>query len=232
MGEKSRSLELKVGIFVFAGLVVMTWFVLWIGDFKLVKHGYNFNVTFGFANGIKVGAPVRLAGVDRGEVKEIRMAHDEAGKTTVTIIAWVESDTEIPRGSRAWVNTLGLLGEKYLELIPGQNYAELVREGDILVGEDPTSVQEVTDLAKDVALQAKDTLSSIQAVLGELDGLLKDVRAGEGTVGKLFTDEDLYTNIEEMFADLKKNPWKLLYRPREESPDAAAEPRKASPSRR
>lgn len=215
MAEKSRSLELKVGIFVFIGLIILTWFVLLIGDFKLVRMGYNVKVTFGFANGIKIGAPVRVAGVDKGEIKEIKLTHDDKGKSKVIIKAWVDSDTLIPVDSRAWVNTLGLLGEKYLEIIPGKDFKNVLAENSVLVGEDPTSVQEVTDLAKDIALQAKDALTQMQETLTSLNSVLKDMHEGRGTVGKLFTDDRLYTDIEEMFADLKKHPWKLLFRPRE-----------------
>ncbi len=210
MADKGKSLELKVGIFVFLGLVILAVFVLWIGDFKLIKHGYYVKVAFGFANGIKVGAPLRLAGVDVGEVKEIRLTHDQTGKAVIFLTAWLDSGTQIPKCSRAWVNTLGLLGEKYLEIIPGTDYSVLLKDGDILIGEDPTSVQEVTDLVKDISLQAKDTLSTLQSALSNLN----EVFGGKGTVGKLLTDDKLYTNIEEMFADLKKNPWKLLYRPK------------------
>ena len=44
---------------------------------------------------------------------------------------------------------------------------------------------------------------------------MANVKEGEGTVGKLFYDDSIYHNIEEMFGDLKKHPWKLLYRPKE-----------------
>lgn len=215
MAERSKSLELKVGIFVFLGLMILAWFVLLIGDFKLVKQGYHIQATFGFANGIKIGAPLRLAGVDKGEVKEILLVHDNAGKTTVYVKVWVDSDAVIPKDSRAWVNTLGMLGEKYLEIIPGQRYDQPLMEGDVLKGEDPTSVQEVTDLVKEIGLQAKDTLGSMQRVLTSIDLVLEDARSGRGTLGKFMTDERLYSDIEEMFADLKKHPWKLLYRPKE-----------------
>ncbi len=214
MADRSRSVEFKVGLFVFLGLVVLIWFVLLIGDFKLMKAGYRINAVFSFVNGIKVGAPVRVAGVDKGEVKEIHLSHDDNNKPLVTISAWVDGDTKIPFDSRAWVNTLGLLGEKYLEIIPGVAYDKPLPEGGQLRGEDPTSVQEVTDLTKEIALQAKDTLASAQGVLEMLDVVLGDIREGQGTVGKLFTDDSLYADIEEMFADLKLHPWKLLYRPK------------------
>jgi phospholipid/cholesterol/gamma-HCH transport system substrate-binding protein len=214
MAERAKNVELKVGIFVFLGFVVLTWFVLWIGDFKLMKTGYHINVRYCFANGIKIGAPVRIAGVEKGEVKEIKLSHDDQGKARIIVRAWLDGDAQVPVDSRAWVNTLGLLGEKYLEIIPGKKFDKLLKEEDVLVGEDPTSVQEVTDLAKEISLQAKDTLSSMQATLKTLEMVLSDMHEGKGTIGKFFTDDKLYSNVEEMTADLKKNPWKLLYRPK------------------
>jgi len=207
MAQNTKSLEFKVGVFVFVGLVILCWFIFRIGDVKLTASGYHLRIMFGFANGIKIGAPVRVAGVDKGEVKEIKLTHSTDGKPTVFIRIWMDGDTQIPVDSRAWVNTLGLLGEKYLEIIPGQDYNKLLVADSLLVGEDPTSVQEVTDLAKDIALQVKDTLNTLNSVL-------TDMHEGRGTIGKLFTDDRLYTDIEEMFADLKKHPWKLLYRPK------------------
>ncbi len=207
MAQNTKSLEFKVGIFVFIGILILSWFVFRIGDVKLTTSGYYLRVMFGFANGIKIGAPVRVAGVDKGEVKEIKLTHSTDGKPTVFIRIWLEGDTQVPVDSRAWVNTLGLLGEKYLEIIPGKDYNKIFGADGLLVGEDPTSVQEVTDLAKDIALQVKDTLNT-------LNGVLTDMHEGRGTIGKLFTDDRLYTDIEEMFADLKKHPWKLLYRPK------------------
>ena len=214
MAEKSKALELKVGIFVFIGLVILTWFVLLIGDFKLMRVGYNVKVIFSFANGIKVGAPVRVAGVDKGEVKEIKLTHDSKGRAKVIIKAYVDGDTVIPINSRAWVNTLGLLGEKYLEVIPGADYDHILAEESYLLGEDPTSVQEVTDMAKDIAIQAKAMLGSFQNTLDALNPILTNMKEGKGTIGRLFNDDTLYTDIEEMFADLKQHPWKLLYRPK------------------
>jgi phospholipid/cholesterol/gamma-HCH transport system substrate-binding protein len=207
MAQNTKSLEFKVGIFVFIGIMILSWFIFRIGDVKLTTSGYHLRVLFGFANGIKIGAPVRVAGVDKGEVKEIKLTHSADGKPTVFIRIWLEGDTQIPVDSRAWVNTLGLLGEKYLEIIPGKDYNKVLVADGLLVGEDPTSVQEVTDLAKDIALQVKDTLNTLNSVL-------TDMHEGRGTIGKLFTDDRLYTDIEEMFADLKKHPWKLLYRPK------------------
>ncbi|MDD5291956.1 MAG: MlaD family protein [Candidatus Omnitrophica bacterium] len=223
MADKTKMQELKVGIFVFIGLIILIVFVLMIGDFRLINPGYTFKVSFGFANGIKASAPVRLSGVEVGEVKGIHIDYDEqAKKPFVLVDVWVNKDSKIPLDSRIWVNMLGLLGEKYIEIIPGKNYQHLLRDGAIIKGEDPVSVQELTDLSREIAIQvgstvkvAEETLDKLNVTLDSLNLILGNVKDGKGSIGKLFFDESLYTNIDEMFMDLKKNPWKLLYKQKE-----------------
>jgi len=222
MTDKS-GLEFKVGIFVFIGLIILVIFVLMIGDFRLINIGYNFKVKFAFANGVKTSAPVRLSGVEVGEVRRVEVGYNEQTKEPeVTIFTWVKKEAKIPIDSRVWVNMLGLLGEKYIEIIPGQNYNSLLAENSVIRGEDPISIQELTDLSREIALEAQTTIKDVSVTLSKLNEsldsvniVLTQVSQGEGTVGKLFFDDSLYDNIEEMFDELKKHPWKLLYRPKD-----------------
>lgn len=235
MADSSR-LELKVGIFVFIGLVILVLFVVMIGDFRLINPGYMFKVSFGFANGVKVNAPVRLSGVEIGEVKDIEITYDTINKKSKVLIdVWVPKEVRIPVDSRVWVNMLGLLGEKYIEIMPGKEQDNVLREGSVIKGEDPISIQELTDLSREIALQIEDTVADLgvslkkfnttldtfsktaetfDVTLTSVNTLVDHVNQGKGTMGRLFYDESLYNNIDEMFLDLKKNPWKLLNRPK------------------
>ncbi|MFC1805028.1 MlaD family protein [Candidatus Omnitrophota bacterium] len=111
-------LELKVGVFVFAGIAILVIFVLSLGSFKTWASGYQVNFIFDFVNGVKRGAPVRFAGVEVGEVKEINFVFEATNKLQVQIVTWIEHEVNIPVDSTVWVNTLGLLGEKYIEIMP------------------------------------------------------------------------------------------------------------------
>ncbi|MFC1709197.1 MlaD family protein [Candidatus Omnitrophota bacterium] len=222
MANSSKGLELKVGIFVFIGLIILVIFVLMIGDFRLINPGYTFKVSFSFANGVKKSAPVRVSGVEMGEVRAIEFSYDvETKKPLVIIDVWVKKEANVPADSRVWVNMLGLLGEKYIEIIPGRDYEHLIGEGSLIIGEDPIAIQELTDLSREIAEQVGDTVSDVSVTLSKLNTtldsinmILTNVEQGDGTIGKLFYDDSLYNNIEEMFGDLKKHPWKLLYRPK------------------
>ncbi|MCM8796591.1 MAG: MlaD family protein [Candidatus Omnitrophica bacterium] len=196
-------MELKVGIFVFLGLVILFVFILSIGSFKTWTSGYHVNFIFTFVNGIKVGAPVRFAGVDVGEVKglEFMPADRKSQKNKIRIDCWLKREIKIPVDSTVWVNTLGLLGEKYIEIIPGQNYGKCLAENESLIGQDPLPMHEVTVKLKQIA-------EDLEVNLGRL-------KNKEGTIGKLLYDDAIYKEVETMISDLRRNPWKLFWKTKE-----------------
>jgi len=202
-------MELKVGIFVFFGLVILVAFVLFIGKFNTWNSGYRINFLFNFVNGVKVGAPVRFAGVDVGEVKEVLFIKDpKEGKLIVKLDSWVKNEIKIPQDSTVWVNTLGLMGERYIEVMPGKDFNLCLAEGSTLRGTDPIAMHEVAQIVRDIAV--------------DLDESIKKIKNKEGTVGKLLYDDAIYKEFEiiarefELLAtDLRKHPWKLLFRGKE-----------------
>lgn len=208
MAAKPR-VELFVGAFIIIGLIILTAFVFFIRDFQIIKPGYKFDIAFGFANGLKVGAPTRFSGVDIGEVKNIKIFSDsKSGTTSVRVLVWVSKDVQIPSDSKVWINTLGLLGEKYVEIMPGKDYGQIVRENDTLYGQDPIPLEEITKEMKKIALKTDETVTG-------LNELLSRIKAGEGTIGKLFYDETVYKNIEGLTDDLRRHPWKLFWKTKE-----------------
>ncbi len=230
------SFELKVGIFIFIGIVILSVIVFSIGNFYSVKRGYVLNMLFKFANGISVGAPVRYAGVEVGEVQDIEVYFDEQENSPmIRLRVWVAQNTWVNDDASATINTLGLLGEKYLEIVPGTREARLLQKGDTLRGKDPISTEELTRGTRETLAKVDKMIESINKVVGdeefrtslkntlvnletlsyELSEVMTVVRKGEGTVGKFLTDDKLYNDIDEMILDIKKHPWKLLYRPKE-----------------
>lgn len=193
-------LELKVGTFIFVGLVILVIFVLSIGGLKTWALGYNLKFSFNFINGVKIGAPVRFAGVDVGKVKEINFVLTPERRTLVVVEAWVKDEVKIPVDSVVWINTLGLLGEKYIEVMPGEN-PQYLRKNETLAGNDPVAMHEVTQLAKNIA--------------DDLDAIIAKIKNGEGTIGKLVSDDTLYKELEALVLDLQQHPWKLFFKGKE-----------------
>ena len=195
-------LELKVGIFVFIGLIVLVIFILSIGGIKTWSSGYRINLNFNFVNGVKIGAPVRFAGVDVGEVKRIKLDFvPEQNRSNVRLVVWVRDIIKIPDDSSVWVNTLGLLGEKYIEIMPGKDYAHYLKDNQSLTGVDPLPIHEI--------------FNRVDSLLRNLDdGVIKIINK-EGSLGKLIYDDKVYSELEALVTDVRKNPWKLLIKTKE-----------------
>jgi phospholipid/cholesterol/gamma-HCH transport system substrate-binding protein len=195
-------LEMRVGIFVFIGLTVLVIFVLSIGGFKTWSSGYRINLDFNFVNGVKIGAPVRFAGVDVGEVKNIVLQFMPAeNRSIVHLEVWIRDIVRIPADSTVWVNTLGLLGEKYVEIIPGKDYANFLKNNQSLTGVDPLATHELFNRA--------------ESILHNLDDAIIKIKNKEGTVGKLLYDDAIYNELDALVTDVRKNPWKLLIKTKE-----------------
>ncbi len=211
MASKQSHFELKVGIFAFIGLLVLFMIVFSIGDFYLFNPGYTLTVRFGTASGMQVGAPVHVAGVVSGEVREIQI-HFDKGNTLVDLLVWLKKGTMVPDNSSAEIRTLGLLGEKYLDILPGQNAEKFLQEGSLLVGQNPVSMDSLIARGNALATELEASAKSLRAIL-------QKVESGEGTVGKLMMDDTLYREIEGLVSDLKAHPWKLLKKEKESTPD-------------
>ena len=202
--DGAKTFELKVGVFILIGIAVLFIIVFSIGDIKLVKGGYHIKVIFNFASGIGPSAPVRLAGVGCGQVERLHLFYDEKeARTKVEVYSWIESnDIKIEKDAVATINTLGLLGEKYLEIIPGAAEKGFLKDSDTLIGKDPVAMEKITE-----------NLANLSESVGTVVDRLKK---GEGTIGKLLVEDKIYRDLEAFVGDIKKHPWKLLSKPRGE----------------
>src|SRR3989338_1166009 len=200
----TKTIELKVGVFILIGITIFFIIVFSISDIYFIKPGYRINILFNFASGLARSAPVRLAGVNVGQVETIDITYDkESLRSKALVTAWIKGGTNIEEDSEITINTLGLLGEKYLEIFPGTGGKGLLKEGSTVTGHDPVSMEKVTENIKNLS----DSVTVI----------VKRLEKGEGTVGKLLAEDAVYddlkataANFKDFSEDIKKHPWKLL----------------------
>ena len=243
---RDEKLEMKVGLFIGIGIFLMFFIVFSISDLYLWKKGYDIRVIFDFVNGITEDAPVRLAGVHVGEVKDIKIYYDkEAARTRVKLYVWIGGDTRIEEDAVARINTLGLLGEQYLEISPGTS-DRFLKSDDIIIGRNPVNVGQQMEGMSELVQSAKRIFQGAEKGEGTLGKLLVDdtlyndlatifgrLKDGEGTIGKLLVEEKVYDDLEDFVSDIKAHPWKLLSKPsrrerkpgKEEKRGAGIEPR-------
>lgn len=240
----SGTREVKVGLFVFIAFVLLAVVVFSISDFYTTQAHYTYplRTRFGYVNGVEVGAPVRISGVKVGEVRSVRVYRDEANQRTFAEVAVrISKDALVEEDAVVYINTLGFLGERYLEIIPGTPGARVLNPGEIIVGKDTvptgqlvassyrairkleTAIGNVNRIIGDEKMQKslKGTLANSDKATAELhrfliqaNEVMAKIRNGEGTVGRLLTQDDLYEDIMDAVADIKAHPWKLFFRPK------------------
>jgi len=117
-------LEFVVGVFMLAGILCLGYLSIKLGSLEIFgDKGYNIYAVFSNSGGLKTGASVMIAGVEVGKVKDIAL-DDYQAKATLTIT----KDLQIQRDAMAAVKTKGLIGEKYVEILPGGD-ERFVEEG-------------------------------------------------------------------------------------------------------
>lgn len=225
--SRESHLELKVGGFVILALAVLTYFVASVSDLSFAQKGTKFEAIFNFANGLRDAAPVRISGVEAGLVKsmDIFVDKNDGNKTKIRVNFWLREGMELATDASLTINQLGLLGEKYIEITPGVS-GQLLKEGSVIIGHDPIPMERITQQVSVITTKLESTIEGVNSILSEknrhsieliLEGLgsvAVSLKEGRGTVGRLMTDDAIFKNIEELTADLKNNPWKLLYRPK------------------
>jgi phospholipid/cholesterol/gamma-HCH transport system substrate-binding protein len=169
----------KVGAF-FLVVLILTALLIWkIEDLRFGKKlGTEISVQFENTGGLKEKAEVRMAGVLVGRVDRIRLV---GGKALVDIE--LSRDVELRQGASATLQSLGMLGEKYVELVPGPVGAASLPPGAILQGEQPVNFDQITRLAKDIEVDIKDITRNLKDSLGgalgeeRLTGIVQNVLA-------------------------------------------------------
>jgi len=156
------SRELKIGIFLACTLAIMAVFIFIVGDLGRLfqKPGYPLTVMFDTAAGVDVGVLVRVAGIKVGRVKRIELDGTKARFTLV-----ITPSFRVPRGSRATQAALGLLGEKYIEILPGSGpgYCD---PGDELEGLTPVGFDQIGKLFVSIGDEIKDVSATLKDMVG------------------------------------------------------------------
>ncbi len=158
----------KVGAFFVIALVLAGLLIWRIEDLRLGRgKAQRISVEFKDVAGLDAKSTVRVAGVRVGKVARIRI-----DKTTGNALVDVDIDPDVDlrQGASASIANLGLLGEKYVELVPGPVGASALPEGTILHGDQPVSFDQITKLARDIELDIKGISSNLNRSLGGPEG--------------------------------------------------------------
>jgi phospholipid/cholesterol/gamma-HCH transport system substrate-binding protein len=179
---RTRSLawsELKLGVLTITALAIaaVTIFMVMGGE-GFFWQRYSLKTRFDNVAGLKAGSPVRLAGVEVGSVTDVELAGEE-----VDVVFQVNRSYQprITTTSRARLGSVSLLGESAVDITPSAGGAPIPEWGYVPSEKAPAQISDLTNQASQG--------------IGDLSAVLHDLREGRGTMGKLMTDEALYTEL-------------------------------------
>jgi len=192
--------QLRVGITVVVASVTLALLVfLMSGTSGLFTQRIKLISYFNNAGGLRQGAPVRLSGVDIGNVINMRIVNDPSKKLTpveVTMRVTTKYGFNMRRDSVCLLRTSGVLGETYVDLDSSQATGPLVQTGDTL------GTREQADI-EDVVVTSQSTLQNMDALLKRADRILAFAESGKGSLGKLIYDPTLYNRFSATVADFQ-----------------------------
>ncbi len=175
--EHSLKINLKVGIFVFGGLIVIlsTIFLLGANKSFFTRH-VRIQAHFDQVQGLARGSVVSLSGVVVGNIEKIDF-NKENNNLVVTMKIELEYLSQIPKGSQVEIRTQGALGDKFVYIIPSENKTGIISNGDTL------EVAKATDILNILSNRGKDT-EKIFDILNEVLIMAKTINA-DNKIGKI-----------------------------------------------
>jgi phospholipid/cholesterol/gamma-HCH transport system substrate-binding protein len=204
------SREARVGIFVLLGLIILTFFTFKVSKWGLIaEKGYRLTVDFDSAAGLEPKSDVKMAGVPIGKVEEIQLVGNRA-----RLVLRIHEGVRIPLDSVATIQTQGLLGEKYVEIVPGKDVQRnLPAGGQIANTLSPTNLDEMVRKLSAIGDDVKKFTEALSSTFGTEEGkkalgdILRDVRATTEVLRTVVTRneqgfERIVANIDRLSADL------------------------------
>lgn len=220
--------DLRIGIMTLISfaIVAITIILMGGGEVEIFKESVQYRTFFPEANGLKSGSEVWLAGVEVGQVNVVRFADpdDIEAVAAIEVVLSVDAAVQnrIRKDSVASLRTIGLLGDKYVEIQPGTPDSPVVPPDGIITGISLSTFDELVGVGRTTArgfnelmvelrrlaadindqegtlgrlIHGEELYHNINATLTETNNLLKTAQSGPGTVGRLMASDSLYRNL-------------------------------------
>ena len=222
-----NSLETKLGVFVALTMLAFIFLMEIAGSPNLFKKSYSLKGRFSNVHELKAGDAVKMAGVNIGTVKDIQIAGNQ-----VEVSMNIHRDTRVPSDSVAVIQFAGLLGQNYVTFTLGTSQSPRLEPQSLVTTADRPDLNNFMARLDNVAVGIENltqnlTGDTINNILGPLTDFIRDnssrisgivenmetiserIREGEGTVGRLVNEDDLYETAMNSITDLQETASEL-----------------------
>ena len=203
--------SLTVGIVLMVAIAVALWASLSSGGTSIFERKAEFICYFKNVSGLVRGSPVWMSGVEVGNVRSVSFVNlDSLRQVKVvcrvkkSVWAMLTEDAEVMLG------TIGLVGDKYVEIIPGTKGKPEIKKMGVIATRDAGDAMAMFKAGEEAIGEARSVVDNLYALLARMN-------RGEGTLGQLATDDQLYhelttltTRLTRLTADLQKNQERIV----------------------
>ncbi|MBA3682184.1 MAG: MCE family protein [Bacteroidetes bacterium] len=196
MNESPNKRAITVGVFVLIGIIFLIAGILTIGNLhQTFSTKLHVTTIFDDVNGLQKGNNIWFSGVKIGTVKKVEFFE----KSRVRVIMNIDEKAQeyIRKDARVKVSTDGFIGNKILVITGGSANMPAVQEGDTLGIEKTFSTEDIMNTFQE-------NNKNVLAITSDFKTLSKNLVDGHGSLGRLLKDEDIYENISNTTASLKK----------------------------
>ncbi|SCM83569.1 ABC-type transport system involved in resistance to organic solvents periplasmic component [uncultured Sporomusa sp.] len=154
--------EAKVGAITLAGLMLLAGMIVYLTGISFGEKGYPVQAVFNQVNGLKPGNLVRYAGVEIGTVADVRVLPEG-----VSAHIMLNPGVKIPVGSKITIGSDGLLGEKFINIVPPREVNGFLAPNAQVLGENPQGLDELMVSANEVLAEVKILVAALNDVVGD-----------------------------------------------------------------
>ncbi len=193
--------EAKVGLLVFVGSVILLYMTLVVGKYQFgTEKGYLLSAVFESVAGLDEKAAVRMAGVKIGTVERVELVDSHA-----KVVMRIHRDVQIKRGSQAAIKTEGLLGDKFVEIVPvSKAGGSELSSGPGGVGAGAGGGGKPSTLQPGETIQVTVSPSDVDKLIGQLSAISDDIKQVTGSLRQVFGTERGARSLEDILVDLHK----------------------------
>jgi phospholipid/cholesterol/gamma-HCH transport system substrate-binding protein len=184
----NKTSTIKIGIFISLGIAILIIAIFLLGEKNaMFKSTFDVKAYFKDIQGLRSGAIVRLSGIDVGSVKRIQIVGDTTGRVEVTMSLVKDIKRFVKTDTKATIETEGLVGSKVVVLRIGSSGAEEIADGGVIKTQEPLGFSAILAETKGIMEYTKDMTQNLAEIIAR-------VNRGEGSIGKLLKDEELYND--------------------------------------
>jgi len=185
MATAEPARALRVGATVAAAIVLAMVGTFLIGrEQRFWERKQAYEIRFTRVNGLRVGSPVSLTGVDIGSVQEVSFPENiSANYISVSVNISGSAAQRIREDSLARIRTIGLLGDKYVEISAGSPQSPMLPPGSIIPSTDPIDYEALLGESGDIISNIVETTNSLRNVLASIE-------QGEGLLGQMIKNRE------------------------------------------